>query len=413
MKHQLVVVLNLGGSKALTVAKRIRECGVYSEVYPYTLTKEELEGLNPQGIIVTGSCDNVRGESEEKTPWLKEMGCPTLEVGSGTSLSIEALAGGVGKKCLDNFLKITCNCIGDWSLQGFADRVVAEYKEKIGESRVIVGVTGGVDSAVTAALLARAVGTQCTAVFIDTGLLRKGESEQTVAMMKAMPLHFVKVNAETKFMFKLLGVDDPITKKNIINNEYVSILEGEAAKAKCDRLALSTIYTDLLVNHTLPFTFGPKEVFEPLKYLFKDEVCELASLLGIPQGVITQTSFPLYGLATRCIGGITMERLNVVREADAIFTEEIKKAKLDKHMNQYFASIANFKSAAIRRGRQTYEYTLILRAVFTTDYISAEPATIPADVLQLISRRITTEIGGVSRVLVDITSTPPAAIELE
>lgn len=413
MKHQLAVVLNLGGSKALTVAKRIRECGVYSEVYPYTLTKEELESLNPQGIIVTGSCENVRGETEEKIPWLKEMGCPTLEVGGGTALSIEALAGGVGKKCLDNFLKITCNCTGDWSLQGFADRVIAEYKERFGDRQVIMGVTGGVDSAVTAALLARAIGTNCTAVFVDTGLLRKGEAQQTVAMMQEMPLRFVKVNGETKFMFKLLGVDDPVAKKNIINNEYVAILEAEAAKVKCDVLALSTIYTDLLVNHSLPFTFGPKEILEPLKYLFKDEVLELAALLNIPQGVITQNSFPLYGLATRCIGGITMERLNIVREADAIFVEEIKKAKLEKHMNQYFASIANFKSAAIRGNRQTYEYTLILRAVFTNDYISAEPATIPTDVLQLISRRLTTEIGGVSRVLCDITSTPPASIELE
>ncbi len=413
MEHQMTVVLNLGGSKALSVAKRIRECGVYSEVYPYTMGKEELEALNPQGIIVTGSCDNVHAAAEEKAPWLKEMGCPTLEVGSGTPLSIEALAGGVGKKCLDNFLKITCNCTGDWSLQGFADTVISEYKEKIGDHNVAVGVTGGVDSAVTAALLARAVGQQCTALFIDTGLLRKGEAEQTVDMMNVLPLNFVKVNAETKFMFKLLGIDDPVGKKNIINNEYAAIFETEMAKADCDYLAQSTIYTDLLVNHSLPLSKQPKEIFEPLKYLFKDEVLELAKLLGLPEQVISRNSFPLYGLATRCIGAITMERLNIVREADAVFAEEIKKAKLDKHMNQYFASIANFKSAAIRGNRQTYEYTLILRAVFTNDYISADPAAIPHDVLQQISRRITTEIGGVSRVLLDITSTPPAAIELE
>ncbi|MBR3844295.1 MAG: GMP synthase (glutamine-hydrolyzing) [Clostridia bacterium] len=413
MKHQLTVVLNLGGSKALTVAKRIRECGVYSEVYPYTLGKEELEALNPHGILVTGSCDNVHAAAMEKIPWLNEIGCPTLEVGSGTPLSIEALAGGVGKKCLDNFLKITCNCTGDWSLQGFADGVIENYKKAIGDRNIAVGVTGGIDSAVTAALLAKAVGPQCTAIFIDTGLLRQNEPEQTVEMMETLDLNFVKVNAETKFMFKLLGIDDPIRKKSIIDNEYAAILEAEAAKADCDCLALSTIYTDLLVNHTLPFSWQPKETFEPLKYLFKDEVVQLATLLGLPQTVLSRNSFPLYGLATRCIGAITMERLDIVRQADAIFCEEIEKAKLDKHMNQYFASITNFKSAAIRGNRQTYEYTLILRAAFTNDYISADWATIPDDILRNISRRITTEIGGVSRILLDITSTPPAAIELE
>ncbi len=413
MKHQTTVVLNLGGSKALVVAKRIRECGVYSEVYPYTIGKEELEAINPQGILVTGSCENVHATAEERIPWLKEMGCPTLEVGGGTPLSIEALAGGVGKKCLDNFLKITCNCTGDWSLQSFADETVAAYKEAIGQNNIAVAVTGGVDSAVTAALLARAVGKQCTAIFIDTGLLRKGEAESTCQMMEKMNVNFVKVNAETKFMFKLLGIDDPVRKKAIIDGEYAVIFEEEAKKAECDFWARSTIYTDLLVNHTLPFSKQPKEILEPLKYLFKDEVLQLAALLGLPEGVITRNAFPLYGLATRCIGGITMERLNIVREADAIFCEEIKKAKLDKHMNQYFASIANFKSAAIRGNRQTYEYTLILRAVFTNDTITAEPAVIPHEVMQTISRRLTTEIGGVGRVLTDVTSTPPAAIELE
>lgn len=409
----MVVVINLGGSKALTVAKRIRECGVYSEVYPYTLSKEELEAIKPQGILITGSCENVHATAEERISWLKEMGCPTLEVGGGTPLSIEALSGGVGKKCLDNFLKITCNCTGDWSLSNFIQTTITQLKEQVRSSNIALPVTGGVDSAVCAALLAKAVGNQCTAVFIDTGLLRKGEAEDTVKIMKELPLSFVKVNAETKFMFKLLGIDDPLRKKAIINTEYASIFEGEAQKADCDLWAQPTIYTDLLVNHTLPFQKQPKEILEPLKYLFKDEVLQLATLLGLPESVCSRNSFPLYGLATRCIGGITMERLNIVREADAIFCEEIKKAKLDKHMNQYFASIANFKTAAIRGGRQTYEYTLILRAVFTNDYISAEPAVIPWEVMQTVSRRLTTEIGGVGRVLTDITSTPPAAIELE
>lgn len=413
MKHQLVVVLNLGGSKALLVAKRIRECGVYSEVHPYTMEKEELEGLAPQGIIVTGTCDDVHASAQEKLPWLGEMGCPTLEVGLGTAVSVEALAGGIGKKCLDNFLKITCNCAGDWSLSDFAENAIRQCRETVGDRQVMVGITGGVDSAVTAALLAKAVGKQCTGVMIDTGLLRKGEAEETATAMQALDFNFVKVNAETKFMFKLLGIDDPVRKKSIINQEYAAIFASEAIRAGGECLAKSTIYTDLLVNHNLSMKWEPKEVLEPLKNLFKNEVIELAAYLGLPETIVHRQPFPLYGLATRCIGAITMERLDILRQADAIYCEEIQKAKLDKNANQYFAAIANFKSAAIRGNRQTYEYTLVLRAACTNDFISADWAEIPAELLRSISRRLTTEINGVSRVLVDVTSTPPAAIEFE
>ncbi len=413
MQHQLVVVLNLGGSKALVVAKRIRECGVYSEVYPYTVEKEELAALNPQGVIVTGGGDNVHADACEKVPWLEELGCPTLEVGMGTSLSVEALAGGMGKKCLDNFLKITCNCTGDWSMADFLQSTVDSLRQTLANRQAIVAVTGGIDSAVTAALLAKAVGKNCTGVLIDTGLLRLGEAETTTRMMEKLALDFVKINAETKFMFKLLGIDDPLKKKAIINSEYAAIFDQEAAKCHAKILAKSTIYTDLLVNHSLPLQFAPEETVEPLKNLFKDEVAELARLLELPEDIITRQPFPLYGLATRCIGGITMERLDILRKADALFCEEIEKAKLNKTANQYFAAITNFKSAAIRGNRQTYEYTLVLRAAQTNDFISAGWASLPAEILGSISRRLTTEISGVSRVLYDITSTPPAAIEFE
>ncbi len=413
MKHQLVVVLNLGGSKALVVAKRIRECGVYSEVYPYSIEKEELEALNPQGIIVTGVGENVHNDAMDKVPWLSEMGCPTLEVGMGTSISVEALAGGIGKKCLDNFLKITCNCTGDWSMTEFLETAVDSLRQSAGERQVVVGITGGIDSAVTAALLARALGKQCTGIMIDTGLLRRGEAEETVQALKKLSLELVTVNAETKFMYKLLGIEDPVKKKQIIDKEYAAILDSEAAKCHGEILAKSTIYTDLLVNHSLPLEWKPKEVFEPLKNLFKDEVAELAKLLDLPQAIIDRQPFPLYGLATRCVGAITMERLEILRQADAVFCEEFEKAKLNKHANQYFAAIANFKSAAIRGNRQTYEYTLVLRAVHTNDFISSAWTDIPFETLGSISRRLTTEISGVSRVLYDITATPPAAIEFE
>ena len=413
MKHQTVIVLNLGGSKALVVAKRIRECGVYSEVYPYSIEKEELEALNPQGVIVTGAGEDVHADAKDKVPWLSELGCPTLEVGLGTSLSIEALAGGIGKKCLDNFLKITCNCVGDWSMADFAQATIDQLRETIGDRRVMVSVTGGIDSAVTAALLAKAVGKQCTALMIDNGLLRKGEADETAKLGKKLGLEFVRINAETKFMFKLLGIEDPVKKKNIINQEYAAIFDSEAKKWDGQVWAKSTIYTDLLVNHTLPLEWKPKEVVEPLKNLFKDEVTELAKLLELPESFIHRQPFPLYGLATRCIGAITMERLNILREADALFVQEIEKAGLTKFANQYFVAITNFKSAAIRGNRQTHEYTLVLRAVQTNDFISSAWTEISAETLRNISRRLTTEISGVGRVFYDITATPPAAIEFE
>lgn len=413
MKHQSVIVLNLGGSKALVVAKRIRECGVYSEVYPYSMEKEELEALAPQGVIVTGAGEDVHADAQEKVPWLTELGCPTLEVGLGTSLSVEALAGGIGKKCLDNFLKITCNCTGDWTMTDWIESTTRQLKETIGDRQVMVGVTGGVDSAVTAALLARAVGKQCKAVLIDNGLLRKGEAEETAKAIKKLPLEFIKVNAETKFMFKLLGIDDPTKKKNIINQEYAAFFDAEAEKWDAQVLAKSTIYTDLLVNHSLPLTWKPKEVVEPLKNLFKDEVVQLAKLLELPDTIVQRQPFPLYGLATRCIGAITMERLNILREADALFVHEVEKEGLTRHANQYFVAITNFKSAAIRGNRQTHEYTLVLRAVQTNDFISSDWTEMSAETLRNISRRLTTEISGVGRVLYDVTATPPAAIEFE
>lgn len=413
MKHQLVIVLNLGGSQALLVAKRVRECGVYSEVYPYSIEKQELEGLNPQGIIVTGTCENVHTSAAEKVPWLAEMGCPTLEIGLGTPVSVEALAGGIGKKCLDNFLKITCNCTGDWSLTDFAASAAEHCRAIIGDRKVVVNITGGVDSAVTAALLAKAVGNQCTGIMIDTGLLRKNEVPQTCEAMRNLNMEFIKVNAETKFMYKLLGIDDPVQKKSIITKEYAALFEQEALRLQAECLGVSTIYTDLLVNNTLPMEWTPAETLDPLKNLFKDEVIALAKLLDLPDEIVYRQPFPLYGLATRCIGGITMDRLNILREADAIYCEEMKKAKLDKIANQHFAAITNFKSAAIRGNRQTYEYTLVLRAANTNDFISAQWTEIPANILRTISRRLTTELSGVSRVLFDVTSTPPSAIEFE
>ncbi len=412
MKHQMVIVLNLGGSQALTVAKRVRECGVYSQVIPYTAEPEELAALAPRGIIVTGTCDNVHAAAAEKAPRLAEVGCPVLEVGMGTAVSVEALAGGIGKTCLDNFLKITCDCTGDWSMADFARQSAEELRQTIGDRRVLIGVTG-LDTATTAALLAQAVGKQCTAVVIDSGLLRKNEVQNTMEALKGLDLNAVKVNAETKFMFKLLGIDDPVKKKAIITQEYAALLEREAARHEATCLALGTVYTDLLVNRALPLEWQPEITLEPLHNLFKDEVRQLAEILGLPEEIRRRQPLPLYGLATRCIGAITMERLDLLRDADAIYDEEIRKAKLDKNVNQFFAAITNFKSAAIRGNRQTYEYTLVLRAAATNDFISAQWSEIPTDLLRTISRRLTTELSGVSRVLFDVTSTPPSAIEFE
>ena len=428
MAHQLVVVLNLGGPHAQVVARRVRECDVYCEVYSYTVGKEKIESLNPKGILVTGGLKPVPEGRAQRAGWLEELNIPVLEVGQGTALSVEALSGGAGKNCLNLFLKTSCGCVGDWSMKDFAEDAIAEIRERVGDGRVLLGLSGGVDSSVVAALLSKAIGERLVCIFVDTGLMRKNEGDEVERAFQGRDMTFVRVNGETRFLYKLLGVSDPEKKRKIIGEEFIRIFETEAKKiGDVEFLAQGTIYPDIIESggeegqmvkshHNvggLPEEMEFQGLIEPLKCLFKDEVRRLGQELGLPDYLVWRQPFPGPGLAVRCVGGITKERLDILREADAIFREEVAHAGLDKQLNQYFAIITDIKSTGVRNEKRSYEYTIALRAVQTTDFMTAEWAELPYSLLRSASRRITTEVSNVNRVVYDVTAKPPATIEWE
>lgn len=419
MAHQLMIVLNLGGTAAFEVARRVRECGVYCEVLPHTVTKEELLAREPKGIVLTGGYEDVAQERAKKVPWLADCSLPVLEVGRGTSLSVEALSGGVGKNCLNVFLKTSCDCIGDWSLSIFLEETVEALREQIGSGRVLLGLSGGVDSSVTAALLSRAVGKQLVCIFIDNGFMRKDEGDEVESAFRDWDMTFLRINAETKFLFKLLGQTEPERKRQIISNEQLHLFGQISEKmGGVQLLARGTTYTDLLTGRssaTSPLAEPGEapQMLEPIRCLFKEEVRTLALELGLPEYLAWRQPFPGAGLSVRCVGCITKERLDIVRQADAIFREELTNRGLDRQLSQAFAIVTEFKTSGIRGDRRTNEYTVALRAVTGEDSESAEWADLPGDLLRTVSRRITTEVQGVNRVVYDITSTPPATVEWE
>lgn len=428
MKHEKMVVLSVGGPQAQTVARRVRECDVFCEVLPANITPEKLKAAEPKGIIITGSFSDIPLIHREKLSWVDNLGVPVLEVGQGAGISVEALSGGKGKNCLNTFLKNTCEFSGDWSVKAFIDESVEQIRNQVGDGKVLLGLSGGVDSSVLAALLSKAIGNRLVCIFVDTGLMRKNEGDQIEAAFKDRNLTFVRVNAETKFLFKLVGVSDPEQKRKIIGEEFIRVFETEAAKfGDVEYLAQGTIYPDIIESgmpggkmvkshHNvggLPESMNFKGLVEPLKMLFKDEVRRLAAELSLPEYIVNRQPFPGPGLAVRCIGIITKERLEVLREADAIFCEEIEKAGYSKKIGQYFAVIPETRTTGVRGGHRTFEYTIALRAVNTTDYMTAEWAELPISLIRSISRRITTEVKSVNRVLYDVTDKPPATIEWE
>ncbi len=418
MKHQLMVVLNLGGSQAQTVARKVRECNVYCEVYPFTVAEDTIKSMSPKGIIITGGFGDVPEIRHEKLTWVDNIGVPVLEIGQGASISVEALSGGIGKKCLDAFLKTSCDCVGDWSIEEFMTNSINNIREQVKDSKVILGLSGGLNSSVLAALLSKAIGQQLICVYIDTGLMRKDEGNQIEETFSSMDMTFVRVNAETNFLFKLVGVSDPIKKRKIISEEFSKIFEKEVEKhGEVEYMAKGTIYSDiaekLIDKNTRTDNTTFKAILEPLKDLFKDEVRKLALDLGLPDHIVYRQSFPVPGLAVRCIGSITKERLEILKEADQIFCEEIEKAGLSKKISQYFAIISDTKTTGIRNDHHTYEYTIALRAVTSDDDKTAYWVELPFELIRSISRRITTEVKFVNRVVYDITDTPPSTVEWE
>jgi len=333
-----------------------------------------------------------------------------------------------GSQMLRNFLYEICRAHGDWTMADFKNTSVRSIREKVGTGQVLLALSGGVDSSVAAALLAEAVGSQLTCVFVDHGLLRKNEGDEVEAAFRKWKIQFIRVNAEERFLHRLAGISDPETKRKRIGEEFIRVFEEESKKiGTVDYLVQGTIYPDVIESGSgdaavikshhnvggLPDFVDFREIIEPLRLLFKDEVRQLGRELGLPDYLVCRQPFPGPGLAIRIIGEITKEKLAILREADFIFRDEIAKAGLENSMDQYFAVLTNMRSVGVMGDGRTYDYTLALRSVTTTDFMTADWARIPYDVLDRVSVRIVNHVAHINRIVYDITSKPPATIEWE
>lgn len=336
-----------------------------------------------------------------------------------------------GTKMLSNFVYNVCNCAGDWRMDSFVEKSIQEIREKIGNGKALCALSGGVDSSVAAVLLSKAIGKQLTCVFVDHGLLRKDEGDEVEAIFGPegqYDLNFIRVNAQERFYEKLAGVEEPEQKRKIIGEEFIRVFEEEAKKiGSVDFLVQGTIYPDVIESglgesavikshHNvggLPDCVDFKEIIEPLRLLFKDEVRKAGLELNIPEKLVYRQPFPGPGLGIRIIGEVTAEKVKIVQEADAIYREEIAKAGIDKEIGQYFAALTNMRSVGVMGDERTYDYAIALRAVTTSDFMTAESADLPWEVLGKVTTRIVNEVNGVNRVMYDCTGKPPATIEFE
>ena len=333
-----------------------------------------------------------------------------------------------GIKMLHNFLYNACGCTGDWTMGNYAETAIKSIKEKVGDKKVLLALSGGVDSSVCAALLAKAIGNQLTCIFVDHGFMRKNEGDEIIEAFKDWDINLIRVNAKERFMARLNGVSDPETKRKIIGEEFIRVFEAEAKKiGTVDFLAQGTIYPDIIESGTgdaavikshhnvggLPDFVDFKEIIEPLRLLFKDETRKLGLELGLSETLVWRQPFPGPGLAIRIIGEITDEKLLILQDADFIFREEIAKANLDRDIHQYFAVLTSMRSVGVMGDGRTYDYTLALRGVTTTDFMTADFARIPYEILEKISSRIINETNSINRIVYDITTKPPATIEWE
>ena len=515
MKRETVIVIDFGGQYNQLVARRVRECNVYCEIYSYKTNIETIKAMNPKGIILTGGPNSCyEADSPTYTKELFELGIPVLGLCYGAQLMMHVLGGKVeaapvreygktevlvdkkdskifadvsekiicwmshfdyiskvapgftisahtadcpvaaaenadkglyaiqyhpevlhtveGTKMLSNFVLNVCGCAGDWKMDAFVENTVKEIREKVGDGRVLLALSGGVDSSVAAGLLSKAIGKQLTCVFVDHGLLRKDEGDEVESVFGPegqFDLKFIRVNAQQRYYDKLAGVTEPEAKRKIIGEEFIRIFEEEAKKiGAVDFLAQGTIYPDVVESglggesavikshHNvggLPDYVDFKEIIEPLRDLFKDEVRKAGLELGIPEKLVFRQPFPGPGLGIRIIGEVTAEKVRIVQDADAIYREEIANAGLDQEINQYFAALTNMRSVGVMGDERTYDYAVALRAVKTIDFMTAESAELPYEVLNKVMNRIINEVKGVNRVFYDLTSKPPGTIEFE
>lgn len=513
MKEEMILVLDFGGQYNQLIARCVRECNVYAEVHPYTMTLNEIISMEPKGIIFTGGPNSVYEESSPHyDPAILDLGIPVLGICYGSQLMAYMAGGKVstapvseygrtsvcvdtssrllhgidavtdvwmshtdyieevpegfvitahsnvcpvaamedsgrklyatqfhpevthtreGRKIISNFVYTICNCSGDWKMDSFVEEKIAQIREKVGDGKALCALSGGVDSSVAAVLMSKAIGKNLTCVFVDHGLLRKDEGDQVEAIFGPSgdyDLNFIRVNAAERFYEKLSGITEPEKKRKIIGEEFIRVFEEEAKKiGKVDFLVQGTIYPDVIESglgksavikshHNvggLPDCVDFTEIIEPLRMLFKDEVRRAGKKLGLPDQLTMRQPFPGPGLGVRIVGEVTAEKVRIVQEADAIFREEIDKAELVQRPGQYFAALSDMRSVGVMGDFRTYDYAVVLRAVNTTDFMTAECCDIPFEVQQTCMRRIIGEVKGVNRVMFDLTSKPPGTIELE
>lgn len=435
MKQDMIVILDLGNTENTTLARAIRSLGVYSEIYPHDITKAELEALpNVKAIIVNGGPNNVvDGEKIDVGPWVYEAGCPVLAVDHAPAKCADTLEKWPEdeaelKGILEEFVLVQCKAEKNWNMKNFIADQVELIKRQVGDRKVLLALSGGVDSSVVAALLIKAIGKQLVCVHVNHGLMRKGESESVVEVFKnQLDANLVYVDATERFLTKLAGVADPEEKRKIIGAEFIRVFEEEARKLEgIDFLGQGTIYPDIVESGTKTAKMVKShhnvgglpedlqfELVEPVRQLFKDEVRACGTELGLPDDMVYRQPFPGPGLGVRCLGAITRDRLEAVRESDAILREEFAAAGLDKKVWQYFTVVPDFKSVGVRDNARSFEYPVILRAINTVDAMTATIEEIDWPVLQKITHRILNEVKNVNRVCYDLSPKPCATIEWE
>lgn len=429
MKQDMIVILDLGSDENARLAREIRALGVYSEIHPHDITPEELKVLpNVKGIIVNGGVNRVvDGVEIDISDAVRQCGLPMIEVDHKGAEAWPADEE-ARKAAVSAFVFDTCGAEANWNMENFIADQVELIRRQVGDKKVLLALSGGVDSSVVAALLIRAIGNQLTCVHVNHGLLRKGEPEQVVQVFRdEMKANLVYVDAVDRFLGKLADVADPEQKRKIIGAEFIRVFEEEARKLEgIEFLGQGTIYPDIIESGTktvkcvkshhnvggLPEDLN-FELVEPLKMLFKDEVRECGKALGLPDSMVYRQPFPGPGLGVRCLGAITRDRLEAVRESDAILREEFAKNGLEGKVWQYFTAIPDLKSVGVRDNKRADEWCVIIRAVNTVDAMTATVENVPFELLQHITARITSEVKGVNRVLYDLTPKPTGTIEWE